>query len=85
MRSAILRVLGGVLGLIAGIAAIFLPLLFVSDQLREIESMKQYGGHVSFWGAVGGSLTILVCAGFAALLSYLFLRYALRGNKSSSA
>jgi hypothetical protein len=34
-----------VVGLIAGSIAIALPLLFISNELQEAESAKQYGGH----------------------------------------
>jgi ABC-type Fe3+ transport system permease subunit len=81
MTRIILRVMGGVMGLIAMLLAIFLPLSFISNKMQEMESAKQYNGHASLWGAIGGSLTVLIFAAFSALISYFLLRYALRGNQ----
>ena len=76
----ILRVIGGAIGLVAGLAAILGPLLFIINEHAEMESAKQYGGHASLLGAIGAVTAILLFAGFFGLLSYMFIRYAVRGN-----
>jgi hypothetical protein len=81
MRTIVFRVLGGVVGLFAGTIAIVGPLLFISNELQEADSARQYGGHASFVGAVGGSLTVLVLAGFFAFIAFVLLRFSLRGSK----
>jgi hypothetical protein len=75
-----MRVCGGAIGLIAGVAALFLPLLFCVSQYDEMESAKQYGGHASTPGAIGGTLVVLAICGFLGLISYVFIRYAFRGD-----
>jgi hypothetical protein len=81
MRTIFFRVLGGAVGLFAAIVAIAGPLLFISNELQEAESARQYGGHASIWGAIGGSLTVLVLAGFFALIAFVLLRFSFRGPK----
>ncbi len=83
MRTTVFRVLGGAVGLFAALIAIVGPLLFISNELQEADSARQYGGHLSVWGAVGGSLTVLIFAGFFALIAYVLLRFSLQGPKSN--
>lgn len=75
------RVLGGLLGLFAAIAAVTGPILFISNSLNEAASVHQNGGHFSLAGAIGGTLTVLVLAGLFALLGFTLLRFAFRGPK----
>ncbi len=81
MRTIVFRVLGGAVGLFTAVIAIVGPLLFISNELQEADSAQQYGGHPSFLGAVGGSLTVLVLAGFFALIAFVLLRFAFRGSR----
>ena len=81
MRTIFFRVLGGAGGFFAAIAAIVVPLLFISNELQEAESARQYGDHTSFWGAIGGSLTVLVLAGLFALIAFVLLQFSFRGSK----
>ena len=81
MRSLVFRVLGGFLGLSAALVAIFGPLLFISNELQEAESARQYDGHVSLPGALGGSLLVLAVAVFFAFVAYILLRFSFRAPK----
>jgi hypothetical protein len=83
MRTIIFRVLGGALGLFAAVAAILGPLLFISNELREADSARQYGGHVSILGAIGGSLTVLILAAFFVLIAFVLLKFSFLGPKSN--
>ncbi len=83
MRTIVFRVLGGAIGLFAALVAIAGPLLFIANELQEADSARQYGGHASFGGAVVGSLTVLILAGFFAVIAYVLLRFSLRGPKSN--
>ena len=83
MRTIIFRVLAGTIGLVASLAAVMIPLLFISNELQEAKSARQYGGHVSFWGAIGGSLTVLIVAVFFALIAYVLLKFSVGGPKTS--
>jgi len=76
-----IRVCGGAVGLIVAIAALALPLLFFANEYGEMKSAKQYGGHASILGAIGGTLTVFAFAGFLGFIAYLFIRYAVRGNR----
>jgi hypothetical protein len=73
-------VLGGALGRVLGLLAIFEPLLFVANELQE---MKSYDGPISIPGAMDASLLVLGVALLFALASYFLLRYAFRGNKAN--
>ena len=84
MRQIVFRGLGGILGLFAAIAAVILPILFISNSLNEADSVRQNGGHFSLPGAVGGSLAVLGFAGLFALLAFTLLRFAFRGPKNHS-
>jgi hypothetical protein len=79
----ILRICAGLLGLALALFTVFELLLFLSNTLQEMESAKQYGGHVSLLGAVGGILMVLIFIGFAGLIFSFLARYAIRGNKSN--
>jgi ABC-type Fe3+ transport system permease subunit len=83
MRSIVFRILACVIGLLAAFVALGVPLMFISNELQEADSARQYGGHPSFWGAVGGSLIVLIFASLFALLSYMMFRFALRGSSTS--
>jgi hypothetical protein len=79
-----IRICIGVIGLAAMIAAVFFPLLFFANEYNEMQSAKQYGGHVSVPGAIGGILTVLLFAGFLGVIAYVFIRYSIRGEKSKA-
>jgi hypothetical protein len=81
MRNILFRGLGGVLGFLALIVAVAGPILFISNSLNEADSARQYGGHFSFAGAVGGSLAVLTLAGCVAFAAFTLLRFAFRGPK----
>jgi F0F1-type ATP synthase membrane subunit a len=84
MRTIVFRILGGAVGLFAALVATLELLLFVSNELQEMESMREYGGHVSFWGAVGSSLVVLIALGLLACAAFVFLRFSFRGPKSKA-
>jgi hypothetical protein len=76
MRTSIfLRVLTGILGLLAALIALAGPLLFLSNELQEAESAHQYGGHASFPGALGGGLAVLVVTGLSTFLAFVLPRF----------
>jgi ABC-type sulfate transport system permease component len=73
----LMRVLGGLLGALAGPIAIFLSFLFLVSEHQEMEAM-----HGSWSGLFVAALIALGFAAFGVLVSYYLLRYALRGNKT---
>ena len=83
MKTTILRLLSGAIGLLAAIVAIVGPLDFIVNQIQERQSAHQYNGHASFWGVVGGSATVLFLALFFAFVAYFLLKFAFRGTKSN--
>jgi hypothetical protein len=82
MRQIVFRVLGGILGLFAALAAVVEPVLFISNSLNEAESIRQNGGHFLLASAIGGSVAVLAFAGLSAFLAFTLLRFALRGPKT---
>jgi hypothetical protein len=76
LRIAI-RVLGGVLGVLAAAFAIFESLLFLISEHQEIAAM-----HGSWFGLFIAGLLALGFAAFGVLVSFFLLRYALRGNQT---
>jgi hypothetical protein len=83
MRNVIFRALGAILGLCAALLTIWIPLLFVFNTLKEVDSASQYGGHVHPLGAVGGSAVVLAMSGILAFLAFELLRFAFRGLKAT--
>jgi hypothetical protein len=73
----LIRVLGGLLGVLAGPISIFLSFLFLASEHPEMEAM-----HGSWFGLFVAALIALGFAAFGVLVSYHLLRYALRGNKT---
>jgi hypothetical protein len=49
------------------------PVLFIFIGLREAELVRQHGGHISFPGAVGGSVLVLSFATVFAFVAFLLL------------
>lgn len=83
MKSTLLRLLSGAVGLFAAVVAIVGPVLFIANERQEAKSAYQYNGHVSFWGAVGGSAMVLFLVLFLAFIAYFLLRFCFKGPKSS--
>jgi hypothetical protein len=83
MKTTLLRLLSGAVGLCAALVAIVGPVLFIADERQEAKSAQQYNGHPSFWGAVGGSATVLFMVLFLAFIAYFLLRFSFRGPKSN--
>jgi len=83
MKTTLLRLLSGAVGLCAALVAIVGPVLFIADERQEAKSAYQYNGHPSFWGAVGGSVTVLFFVLFLAFIAYFLLRFSFKGSKSS--
>jgi hypothetical protein len=73
-----LRSLSGAAGLIAVLVAIAGSWNFVLIQIEEVQSARQYGGQVSFWGAVGGTATVLFFVLFLGLAAYFLLRFSFK-------
>ena len=83
VKTTLLRLLSGAMGLLAALAAIVGPLDFILNQIQERQSAHQYNGHASFWGAVGGSATMLFFLLFFAFVAYFLLRFSFKGAKSN--
>ncbi len=73
-----IRVLGGVLGVLAAPFAIFESLLFMVSERQEMQSMQG-----SWSGLFVAAVFALGFAAFGVLVSFFLLRYALRGNKTN--
>jgi len=82
VKTTLLRLLSGAMGLLAALVAIVGSLDFIFNQIQEAQSAHQYNGHASFWGVVGGSATVLFFALFFAFVAYFLLRFSFRGTKS---
>jgi hypothetical protein len=83
MRTFVSRVLGGAIGLLAALSAIVgLPLL-LRLELELAESMVEHGG-LSPWGAVRGSLAVLIPISLLAFVAFVLLRFSFQGPKSKS-
>jgi len=80
MNRVIVRILSAVAGACAGLVAVLGPLNFLANQLQEGQSAKQYGGHLSVWGAIGGSLTVLFFALLFGIIAYALIRFSIRGR-----
>ena len=77
-----LRAFSGMLGLCSAGVALTIPLLFLANELQEAESAKQYGGHASLSGAIGGIALVLLIAGLFGTGAYMLLRFCFYGLKS---
>lgn len=78
MKPLLLRLLIGVLGLLAGLLALFIPLSFIANEVQEGQSARQYNGHLSLWGALGGSLLVIAITVAFGVAAYRLLRRATR-------
>jgi hypothetical protein len=78
----LLRAFSGMLGLCSACVALVIPLLFLANELQEAESAKQYGGHASLSGAIGGITAVLLVVGFFGVVAYILLRFCFYGRKS---
>jgi hypothetical protein len=79
-----LRIIAGIFGLVAGFTVVVGLPLFLMNERPEIESGKLYRGHTPLLGAFGLVVAMLLFTGFCAFLSYILIRYALRGNEPPS-
>jgi hypothetical protein len=77
------RTITGAAGLAAGLLALWIPLIAYLDESIESASAQRYGFQPSYWGFIGYWLTVLIFAGFAALISYTLLRFCLRRQKAN--
>lgn len=78
----LLRAFSGILGLGAACVALIIPLLFLANMLQEAESAKQYSGHASLLGAIGGITLVLLVAGLFGVGAYILLRFSFCGRKA---
>jgi hypothetical protein len=69
---------GGV-GLVVGLAAVWLPIVFIYDEKIEARSASQYGGNGS-WVLAGAFAFALLMFIALTVLSYSLLRLALTGK-----
>jgi Ni/Fe-hydrogenase subunit HybB-like protein len=77
-KSYFIRVVTGVFGVIAALLALYIPFSLIANSMMEIESSKQYDGHISLPGAIGGSLLVAAITGFFGTGAYKLLRRAAR-------
>jgi hypothetical protein len=77
----LIRAVSGILGLCAACVALIIPLLFLANTLQEAQSAKQYGGHASLSGAIGGITLVLLVAGLFGAGAYILLRFSFYGRK----
>ena len=61
----------------------WLPLIAYLDESIESESARRYGFQASYLGFVGYWLTVLIFAGFVALVSYILLRFSFKRREVS--
>src|SRR5277367_4511903 len=57
--KSFLRVVGGIVGAIAGFVAIASPINYYLNEAMERESAHQYNGRPDFWAGLGGWAVIL--------------------------
>jgi hypothetical protein len=85
MKTTLLRLLSGAVGLCAALVAVGGPVLFIANERQEARSAQQYNGHASFWGGIGSSAMVLFLVLFLAFIAYLLLRFCFKGPKSNQA
>lgn len=83
MKSVLLRLLSGVVGLFAALVAIVGPVLFIANERQEAKSAVQYNGHASFWGTIGGWGMVLLLVVILVGIAYFLLRFCFKGPKSN--
>ena len=77
MLRIFLRIMGGFLGVAAGLTAVVTVVLAYVNVAAEAGWRKEHP--VSFWGGVAYCLVVLVAVAILSGMAYAFLRYALRG------
>jgi uncharacterized membrane protein len=77
MLRIFLRIMGGFLGVAAGLTAVVTVVLAYVNVAAESGWRKEHPG--SFWGGFGYCLAVLVVVAILSGMAYAFLRYALRG------
>ena len=75
-KTWFVRIVSGVFGVIAAMLAVFGGFFFIANSAMELESSKQYNGHVSILPAIGGSLLVVGIDGFFEIGAYKLLRRA---------
>jgi len=72
--------ISGIIGVIAGFAAIAAPIDSYLNEAVERESAHQYNGQPGFWAGLGGWAVIVFFAAFLGFLAYLLIRFAVKGS-----
>jgi len=80
MKNVAMRILSGWFGLNLASIAILGPLLFIANEMQEMESAKQYHGQVSIRGAVGGCVLMFGVSALSGIAAYRLLRRAGQGR-----
>ena|SRR5215469_11364199 len=78
MKNVAMRILSGWFGLNLASIAILGPLLFIANEMQEMESAKQYHGQVSITGAVGGCVLMFGVSALSGIASLLTGCYGAR-------
>jgi hypothetical protein len=79
MKRGMVRLVSGVFGIIAAVIAVWVPLIFVVSEIKEMHS---YEGPISVPGAIGGSLLIVAISAAFGFGAYKLLMRA--AGKSGS-
>lgn len=80
----LLRAFSGILGLSTACVTLVIPLLFCRKYASRTESAKQYGGHASLPGTVGGIALVLLISGLFGVGAYILLRLSVRGRTATA-
>jgi hypothetical protein len=80
MTRFFMRVIGGFLGLFAGLLAIAAPLNFYSNLFTTPTTAPklnfQPDGQPDFWSGIGGSMIVLLLTAVLAFVSFILIRFA---------
>lgn len=80
MTRFFMRVVGGILGLFAGLLAIAAPLNFYSNLFTTPTTAPKLtlapDGQPDFWSGIGASLIVLLLTAVLAFVSFILIRFA---------
>jgi TRAP-type C4-dicarboxylate transport system permease small subunit len=88
MTRFFMRVLGGILGLFAGVLAIVAPLNFYSNLFTtptDAPKLSLPDGQPDFWSGIGASLIVLLLTAVLAFVSFILIRFAFTSPQAEAA
>jgi hypothetical protein len=80
IKGRLVRVFSGAFGLVAAAIAIGVLFSFIEITMTEIESAKQYHGHISVFRGIGAPMLIVTVTIFFGVGAYKLLRRAARSD-----